>query len=209
MVAEGGVAGCGRVVDTIHLIAGVVPGDAPQPLRRMHQPRPQRRAEKPDSVLPRLPVNHIHPIIGLPKVKFEPGSQPHKAEVAIYEGNSTHQGQLLPADVELRDEEAVGRDMVFQAALGQGVVDESEVEQIGADIPQARGAAVQAGGEGGTVIHRDSINGVDKVLCCNSQLTAIARESIPRLVQKTFDRLGIYSQTGMENVLKHVNRGTF
>ncbi len=136
------VAGRGRVVDTIHLITSIMPGDAPQPLRRVYQPRPQRRAEKPDPMFPRPPVNDIHPVVGLPKVEFEPGSQAHKAEVAIYEGDSTHQGQFLPADVELWDEEAVGGDVFFQATLGQGVIDEGEVEQIGADIPQARGAAV-------------------------------------------------------------------
>ena len=127
-----------------------MPGDAPQPLGRMHQPRSQRRAKKPDGMFSCLPVNHVHPVVGLPEVKFELGSQPHKAEVAVYKGDGTHQGQLFPPDIELRDEEAVGGNIFLQAAFGQGVIDEGKVEQIGADIPPARGAAVEAGGEGGT-----------------------------------------------------------
>ena len=89
-------------------------------------------------MLTRCPIYDIDPVISLGKLGGKPGSQAHKAEIGIPKWHGAHQGQFFPVDVEFRDVEAIGGNMGFQSGFRQGIVDESEVKEIGMNVKAAR-----------------------------------------------------------------------
>jgi hypothetical protein len=90
-----------------------------------------------------FPVHDIHPVVGL-------GEFPHKewgdavvVEIIVQKGDCAHEGQMLAVDREGGDVEP-GGNVRTQAFRGERVGDEGKVEQVGADVDQARGAGSDA-----------------------------------------------------------------